>query len=179
MPATLLQKLWFRPSLMVFTKSEPIDGGSEGQYDIGTTPYSDYIILTDDNRSELSVNVERIETRKRMINGRMRSYHVTDKKTFSVSWNEIPSNYSYVSEKRRTSMNGTAAGKQMLQWHQNNPNSFWMMLVYDSVNPIRPTDGIVYRVEKYNVFFEDFNYNVVKRGSLFDHWNVSMSLVEV
>jgi hypothetical protein len=172
-----LGKTWYRPSLMVLTETEPVDGGSEGTYTIGN-PYADYIVLSDDNRSDLTVAIDRIEYKKRMINGRMRSYHVTDKKTFSVSWNEFPSASAIVSE-AKTPVAGIAGGKDMLKWHQDHPDSFWMMLVYDTPNPERASDALRYRVEWYNVFFESFDYNVVTRGSLFDHWNVSMSLVEV
>ena len=172
-----LSKLWYRPSLIIFTDDQPVDGGSEGTYTIGN-PYSDYIILTDDNRSTLNVGIERIEYKKRMINGRMRSYHVTDKKTFNVSWNEIPSASAGLSE-ARNSMPGIAAGKQMVDWHSNHSQSFYMTLVYDTPNPERPSDSLRYRLEWYNVFFDSFDYEVIKRGSLYDHWNVSMSLVEV
>jgi hypothetical protein len=53
--------------------------------------FSDFIILSDDNRQEISFSSERIETRKRMINGRMRSYHIADKLSVSTSWNNLPS----------------------------------------------------------------------------------------
>lgn len=176
---TVLEKVWYRPALILLSNSEPVaDGATEGSYIIGT-PDTEYIVLTDDNRSPLSITVERIESRKRMINGRMRSYHVTDKKTFSVSWNDIPSNTSYVSEKTRTSVDGGASGKKMLSWYEDHPSSFWMTLVYDTPNPKRTGDSLQYRLESYNVFFDNFDYSVVKRGSLYDHWNVSMSLVEV
>ena len=53
--------------------------------------FTNYIILTDDNRKELDMSVDRIEQRKRMINGRMRSYHVADKLKLSLKWDMIPS----------------------------------------------------------------------------------------
>lgn len=178
MTAKLLEKVWYRPSLIIFTNAEPTDGGTSGTYNIGTTAFTDYIILTDDNRSDMSISIERIESRKRMINGRMRSYHVADKKTFSVSWNDLPTNRSYLSE-TRSAVDGLAGAKKMLEWYEDHPASFWMMLVYDTPNPVRTGDSLQYRLEKYNVFFDNFDYAIVKRGSLFDHWNVSMSLVEV
>lgn len=46
--------------------------------------------VTDHNRSELGIDPERIESRKRMANGTMRKYFVADKHTFTVSWNDIP-----------------------------------------------------------------------------------------
>jgi hypothetical protein len=50
-----------------------------------------FIILSDDNRSPLNFSTTRIEKRERMINGRMRSYHIADKLTMSTSWDMLPS----------------------------------------------------------------------------------------
>jgi hypothetical protein len=50
-----------------------------------------FLILSDDNRSPIQVGKERIEKRERMINGRMRSYHIADKINLSVSWSNLPS----------------------------------------------------------------------------------------
>ena len=51
----------------------------------------DFIILSDDNRSTIRINPERIEKRQRMVNGRMRSYHIADKLRISTSWSGLPS----------------------------------------------------------------------------------------
>jgi hypothetical protein len=50
-----------------------------------------FLILSDDNRSPLSFSNNRIESRQRMINGRMRSYYTADKLTLNVSWQRLPS----------------------------------------------------------------------------------------
>jgi hypothetical protein len=50
-----------------------------------------FLILSDDNRSSFDFSSERIETRERMINGRMRSYHIADKLSISFSWDMLPS----------------------------------------------------------------------------------------
>lgn len=52
---------------------------------------NEFIILSDDNRRELDFTSERIEKRERMINGRMRSYHIADKVSLSVAWDMLPS----------------------------------------------------------------------------------------
>lgn len=52
---------------------------------------NDFIILSDDNRAEINFSPTRIERRERMINGRMRSYHIADKLNISTSWNMLPS----------------------------------------------------------------------------------------
>lgn len=59
-------------------------------YNNGLTAES-FIILSDDNRQAVDFKPERIEQRKRMVNGRMRSYHVADKLTISTSWSMLPS----------------------------------------------------------------------------------------
>jgi hypothetical protein len=41
------------------------------------------------------------------------------------------------------------------------------------------TGDIKKNVEKVNVFFGDFSYNIVDRGFDLDLWNINLSLVEV
>jgi hypothetical protein len=50
-----------------------------------------FLILSDDNRESIQFKNTRIEQRKRMVNGRMRSYYVADKLTISSSWKMLPS----------------------------------------------------------------------------------------
>jgi hypothetical protein len=52
---------------------------------------NEFLILSDDGRGEIDFNNNRIEKRERMINGRMRSYHIADKLTISTSWTMLPS----------------------------------------------------------------------------------------
>jgi len=52
---------------------------------------SQFIILSDDNRGPMFFSIQRIETRERMINGRLRSHHIADKLSLSVSWQMLPS----------------------------------------------------------------------------------------
>lgn len=179
MATTTLQKAWYRPALIIFTESQPtVVDATQGQYDLGTAG-TNYLYLTDDGRSELQIAIERIEFKKRMINGRMRSYHVADKKTFSVNWQDLPSAKAEVSESRYISgATGWGSAQEMLQWHDDHTESFYLTLVYDT--PSAPGSvPLRYSLETYNVFFEDFSYNVKKRGATHDLWDISMSLVEV
>jgi hypothetical protein len=178
--ATTLERVWYRPALMILTDQEPTENNAvEGSWNIGTTAGTDYIFLTDDNRSPLGVTIERIEFRKRMINGRMRTYHVVDKKSFSVSWSELPSSNVGISEYQVNGNQAWASGKKMKEWYDDHNNSFWLLLIYDTPDP-EGTGNIPlrYKIEKYNVFFESFDYTISKRGSMYDHWEVSMALVE-
>ena len=179
MPTTTLQKAWTRPALMIFTEAEPtVVNAPAGQYDLGSAG-TNFIYLTDDSRSELQVSLERIEFKKRMINGRMRSYHVADKKSFSVNWRDLPSVKTEISESRfQASPSGWASCQEMLSWHKNHSDSFYLTLVYDTPTAAAEIP-LKYSLETYNVFFEDFSYVVKKRGPLHDLWDISMTLVEV
>ena len=178
---TTLQKIWTRPALMIFTDLPPVPVNAiSGQWNLGVAD-SEYLYLTDDSRSELQISLDRIEYKKRMINGRMRSYHVADKKTFSVSWQDLPSVRNELSEVRfnpTAIANGWASSQEMLTWHKNHTDSFYLTLVYDT--PTASSDiPLTYSLETYNVFFEDFSYVIKKRGPMHDLWNISMTLVEV
>jgi hypothetical protein len=179
---TTLQKVWTRPALMIFTESQPIAvNAAIGQYDLGSAAATppNFLYLTDDSRSELQISIDRIEFKKRMINGRMRSYHVADKKSFSVNWKDLPSVKTEISESQfQANPSGWASCQEMLLWHKNHSDSFYLTLVYDT--PLAAAEiPLKYSLETYNVFFEDFSYVVKKRGPLHDLWDISMTLVEV
>jgi hypothetical protein len=145
----------------------------------------------------MSFNSERIEKRERTINGRMRSYHIADKLTMSVSWNNLPSrayldvadfNASGVSPRKNTTgeytSDGGAGGMEILDWYENHKGPFWMFLAYDKYKNFGDSDSAFENLGKYNqivqVYFSDFNYSVVKRGgSNHDLWNISVMLEEV
>jgi len=90
---------WTRPQGLIFADY----ASKQEQFIKGTTTtkvrvwlpygekYTDWISLSDHNRSELSFDAERIENRRRMIDGLMRSYWTADKYSLSVSWSELPS----------------------------------------------------------------------------------------
>ena len=147
---------------------------NKSKWDLGTN----YLYISDNNRSELAVSFERIEYKQRMINGTMRSYHVADKKNFSTSWDKMPSRKTQVTEYDASTRNKFAGGQEMLKWYEDNTGDFWMLLVYDVDSTVATTD-IKKNIEKVNVFFENFSYNVVERGFDLDLWNIDLSLVEV
>lgn len=173
-----LDKKWLKPALIIFSEDKPVLSG--GSWNLGTN----YLYLTDDNREPVSVSYERIESKQRMINGRMRSYYVADKKTFSTSWSNLPSRATegtgdtdrrYISEheKRNTSIK-YAAGQELKKWYESVTGDFWVMMVYDS-DFLKNTPT---QVELYNVFFDSFGYDIVKRGQYNDLWDVDLTLVE-
>jgi hypothetical protein len=172
-------------------------------YEVGSSTAGDnFIILSDHNRKAIDFKIERIEKRERMINGRMRSYHIADKLTISTSWENLPSRSSstdpyYSSDSGISGINATdlasgnetiytvdggAGGADLLKWYEEHQGPFWVFLSYD-----KPQN---FNTDKYNhidqyseiiqMYVSDFSYTVEKRGSRnMDFWNVSVTLEEV
>jgi hypothetical protein len=127
----------------------------------------------------------------------MRSYHIADKLTMSVSWNNLPSRgYSQdagflstgLSPEKNTSdeftADGGAGGVELLDWYENHTGPFWMFMAYDKYSTFGKTDADYDHLGQYNqimqVYIADFNYSVVKRGGAnHDLWNISVTLEEV
>lgn len=201
------RKNYTRPQGLLFSENpgQLINGIYVPQgYEVGSdntlAPVSEideFIILSDHNRSPIDFTQIRIEDRKRMINGRMRSYHVADKKSISCSWDLLPSR-SYTtypdfnpttglstmtnSNTQEFTADGGAGGVDLLDWYENHPGSFWIFLAYDKHTNF-PEEGRYSRLAQYNeiieVYFTDFSYTVVNRGGTMDLWNISMTLEEV
>ena len=157
-----------------------------------------FIILSDHNRGDMQFNTQRIEQRQRTINGRMRSYHIADKLTMSVSWNMLPSRgYSGLANFSETTgispsegstteytADGGAGGVELLDWYETHQGPFWMYLAYDKYTNLEGQGYQYAGLNRYNqiiqVYFADFNYSVVKRGATnHDLWNISVTLEEV
>ena len=83
------RKRFTRPQAMLWSDNSG-SKTNEIYYPLGTEN-EDFIILSDHNRSEISISKQRIETRQRMINATMRSYHIDDKINLSLSWQNLPS----------------------------------------------------------------------------------------
>lgn len=97
------RKQYKRPQAIIFCDQAPTVQNNKllpVGYEIGVS-YADldpddlidnrFLILSDHNRGDLAVDIERIEQRRRMVNGTMRSYHVADKLSISVDWDMLPS----------------------------------------------------------------------------------------
>jgi preprotein translocase subunit YajC len=159
------------------------------------TAGDDFLVLSDHNRKDISFKPERIEKRERMINGRMRSYHIADKRTISTSWDMIPSRAfsldpqfdvttgSVTGLGTQYTVDGGAGGNELLDWYNRHTGSFYVFLAYDKKSSFAES-GQYGRLSEYGevieMFISSFDYNVVKRGgSNFDFWNVSVTLEEV
>jgi hypothetical protein len=158
-----------------------------------------FLILSDDNREALKFNNLRLESRKRMVNGQMRSYHIADKVNISTSWTMLPSrgfatypNFNLttgqpnaaLTQQQMVTSDGGAGGADMLNWYDNHKGSFWVYLSYDKYTEFEKDGNRYLRLAEYpqaiEMFVASFDYDVVKRGgSTHDLWNISISLEEV
>jgi hypothetical protein len=161
----------------------------------GGNELEDFIILSDHNRGEIAIGQNRIENRKRMINGTMRSYHIADKLNISLDWEMLPSrsysdnpNFNVIgnasSGLTEYTADGGAGGADIVSWYESNPGSFYMFMSYDRHDKFAGQIDRFDHLHQYNdvieVYFSSFSFNVVKRGgSNHDFWNVSLSLEEV
>jgi hypothetical protein len=125
--------------------------------------------ITEHNRSEFNINVERIEKVVRTSNGTLRKNFIADKRKFSTSWSMLP---SY----RTLTVDGA--------WGAQDLRSFYLGEEGQSAFKIRiniAQNGVSQEMsgyEEYNVIFTDCNFAIAKRG-LQPHWDVSLSMDEV
>lgn len=183
---TLTDGLYVPLGLEVGTQTESEDLNEVNQF----------LILSDHNRSPISITPQRIEQRQRTINGRMRSYHISDKLIITMSWSMLPSrrysefpffhNLTGKSDKDHTpeeyTVDGGAGGVDLLDWYETHQGPFFMYLAYDKYTNL-PGEDVYNSLQRYNqviqVYFSDFNYTIEKRGgSNHDLWNVSVTLEE-
>ena len=210
------RRKYSRPQAILFSENPGISSsgmhvpvGYEIGADTGSVTdeslISQFLILSDDNRGAIDFKNIRIEKRERMINGRMRSHHIADKRSFSVSWQMLPSR-SFDSKPEFTSAgvtarsyagqpaaadtsyttDGGAGGVEIKDWYDSHMGSFWVFLAYDNYKSLGIDELSVglNTLQKYNevveMYITDFSYSVQKRGgSNYDFWNISMTLEEV
>lgn len=185
------RKQYARPqAILLADNSGSIDNGKRVP---DGSEFTNFIVLSDDNREEMSFATERIERRERTVNGRMRSFHIADKLSITCSWSNLPSRSfgvvpsfdstgktpNYGNQQYTT--DGGAGGVDLLDWYENNQGSFWAYFSYDKYTNF---DGDRNRLAEYSevveVFFASFDYSVQKRGgSNYDFWNVRLTLEEV
>ncbi len=165
------------------------------EVDANSVDSPSFIILSDDNRGDIQFSPQRIEQRKRMINGRMRSYHVADKLQISTSWQMLPSRSSNMRPDFDTTTglptnlaemyttDGGAGGNELLEWYENHKGPFWVYLAYDKYKAFGDDDAAYLHMGQYNqvieMYISNFSYTVKKRGSTnLDMWDINVALEE-
>lgn len=203
------RKKWGKPQAMIWARNPGVVEGS-GDFTGVTGPTGqeglDFIVISDHNRSPISMDMQRIESRSRMVSGNMRSYYTDDKATISTSWTRLPSRayqvamqldsdakpmmdsspysqapYDVVPPNSEYTADGGAGGVDMLDWYYNTIGPMWVFLAYDRFdNTAGATEQFALNgnyLDRKKMFFSAFNYSVEKRG-LYDMWNISVSLEE-
>jgi len=154
-----------------------------------------FLILSDHNRGAIDISPKRIETRERMINGRMRSYHIDDKKMIRLSWQNLPSRSyavspefaisdvfdgetqtifagksSFYNDREEYTVDGGAGGADIKEWYDQHVGSFYVLLAYDNLQERAGANGGKYArlgeyTEALEMYISDFSFNVDKRGA--------------
>lgn len=139
--------------------------------------------VSDHNRSPLNEDIERIENKQRMVDGTLRRYSIVKKRTWSCSWDLLP---SVNADGGLKTADGGIAGTEMesIAYTVNTPfrlilrkgsaRGLALPTVLDSELPY--SDDNFYIV---NVMISDFSKEIMKRGPRSDLWNVSLTLEEV
>lgn len=139
--------------------------------------------ITDHGRQPLGQQVERIGTDKRMADGTLRRMHIGLKRTWTASWENLPS-INGAGTLYKTA-DGGWSGSQMENFYNITPGKFRMILqkgTAQGVTPPNPAESALpYEDTNFyicNVMLTEFSKEVRKRGSV-DYWNVSVTLEEV
>ena len=187
------RKKWIRPQAVIFSNNS--NGILDGVPQISGVEREDFIILSDHNRGDISFKTNRLENRKRMVNGHMRSYHIADKMNVSFSYNLLPSRSFNGDPEFNTNgiatdlslieytVDGGAGGAELLDWYEKHYGTFYVFLSYDKFpefgRDITAYTHLAQYQEVLEMYLTDFTWSVQKRGgSNFDMWNISLTLEE-
>lgn len=119
------------------------------------------LVLSEHNRAPMSVEVERLENKKRMGNGRMRKTIVADKLSWSTSWKLLPHADAGTVDKK-------AGADTLSKFYDNYPGELRLVIHFDKGVPEKT----------YRVFISDFSKTLTNRG-LYQFYDVSLKLEEV
>jgi len=128
-----------------------------------------YNKVSEHNRSQFDISSERIEKQQRMANGTLRKFFIADKKTFTLSWDMLPSYRTFTVDRA---------------WGAEDLRAFYNSAEGQSAFNIRVnlakdgTNQESANYESYTVVFADCNFSVLKRGAQ-PFWNVSITMVQV
>ena len=129
----------------------------------------DWIRLSEHNRSEIGISIQRIEQSQRMANGSLRKFFVADKKQFSVSWNMLPGSRIYTIDNEWGALD-------LIEFYNSSEgqSTFDIRLNFAKTGTNQESSGY----EPYTVSCTSFNATLVRRGEI-PFYNVSMSMEQV
>lgn len=118
--------------------------------------------VSDHNRSPISVTVERKENRKRMANGDLRVFVVSQKRVIKVSWKDLPHDDA-------RSADGFWSVASLQSFYNGMTGSFTLRITYGDNS-----------YEDISVMFKDFNLTLKKRSSyIIGLYDLDITLEEV
>ncbi len=125
--------------------------------------------VSEHNRSPLEINVERIEAITRTSNGTLRKNHIADKRSFSMSWEMLP---SY----RSLTVDGGWGAEDLREFYlsDDGKKTFNIRINLAKTGSDQSSSGY----ESYTVSFSNCSFSVLKRG-IQPHWSVSLTMDEV
>lgn len=128
-----------------------------------------WIKLTEHNRSEIVMGINRIEQAQRMANGSLRKFFVVDKKEFSVSWSMLPGTRIYTVDNQWGALD-------LIEFYNSSEgqSTFDIRLNFAKSGTSQESSGY----EQYTVSCTSFNATLIKRGEV-PFYNVSMSMEQV
>jgi hypothetical protein len=128
-----------------------------------------YYKTSEHNRSEFTINPQRIEKVQRMSNGTLRKFFIADKKTFTVSWDMLPHTSALT-------VDGGWGASDLRSFYEGSGGqgtfNIKVNLATDGTN--QSSSGF----EEYTVSITNASFIVLKRG-IEPHWNVSLSMEQV
>lgn len=143
-------------------------GESTLEFDAQTAATEGKLTLSDHSRSPLSVRYDVIEKFSRMADGTARKQIVSKKKVFSCAWDMLPTVKNHVADSKSDALDI----KLFFETYAAQPMT---LSLYHSRN----ADSTTGYVDTFNVFFTQFDYDVIKRFYNFDYWNISIELLEI
>ena len=146
--------------------------GSVIYLDTSLTDTPTWVKLSENNRSPVSIDTERIDKTQRMSGGTLRKVWIADKKTISTSWSMLPTNDTMTVD------GGYGAASIRAFYHgEKGKNTFKVKISYN---------GVAARDEILLMSFTACSFTVIKRNvkaniadSPQEFWDVSIGLEEV
>lgn len=115
--------------------------------------------LSEHNRSEVQIDIIRIENSNRMHNGTYRKVVIADKYKWDVNWKMLP-------DVDAKTVDGKWGAKSMETFYLANPGVFTLTVKNSGVST------------NYNAVITDFSKSIVKRGASTEGWDISMTIEE-
>lgn len=117
--------------------------------------------LTDHNRSEITINNQRIVTDIRTQFGELRRYYRADKKSFNVTWTMIPQNFEYT-------VDANLGAEDMRDLFQSKKGAVDLKIYFDFGDEL-----------DYKAVITDFSLTLIKRWDEYKFYDCSLTMEEV